>query len=72
MSIRTFRKAKGLRLTELAAAIEVTKGYLSTIETGGACSQAVALRLEAYSNGELDAAALSQAVAAARRQPAAA
>ena len=70
MDIRSYRKAKGLRLADLAKVIGVTKGYLSTVETGGGCSQAVALRLESWSNGDLDAATLSPAVAAARRQPA--
>jgi transcriptional regulator with XRE-family HTH domain len=72
MNIRTFRTAKGLTLAELADAIDVSKGYLSVIERAGGCSPAVALKLEAYWKGDLDAAALSPAVAAARAQPAAA
>lgn len=67
MDIRTFRKSRGLTLEALGRALGVTKGYLCQIEKGSACSQAVALKLEDFSSGALDAALLSPAVAAARK-----
>lgn len=67
MDIKSFRAARGLTLSALGSELGVTKGYLSQIENGAPCSQAVALRLEAFSGGEVDAAAICPAVAAARK-----
>lgn len=72
MDIRTFRKDRGLTLEALGRELGVSKGYLCQIENGAACSQSVALKLEKFSGGALDAARLSPAVAAARDSAAAA
>ncbi len=70
MDVRSFRKARRLTLESLGREIGVTKGYLSQVENGAPCSQAVALRLEKFSEGALDAAGLCPAVAEARTLPA--
>jgi transcriptional regulator with XRE-family HTH domain len=72
MKIRAFRKSRQLTLEQLGDALGVTKGYLSQIENGiEACSAPLALKLEKFSGGALNAADLNQSVAAARSvQPA--
>lgn len=72
-TVADLRKERGETLEEFARALAIaSKGRLSEIERGADCSLPLALKLEAISSGRLDAAALSPAVAAARRQPAAA
>ena len=66
MDIRTFRQSRGMTLEALGAALGVTKGYLSQVENGATCSQAVALKVEALSEGAVNAANISSAVMAAR------
>jgi hypothetical protein len=61
-----------MTLEALGKEIGVTKGYLSQIENGEPCSQQVALKLETFSKGEIDAAAICPAVMAARANKAAA
>ena len=67
MDIRTFRQSRELTLEALGAALGVTKGYLSQVENGAGCSQSVALKLEVYSLGEVDAAQICPAVMNARK-----
>jgi transcriptional regulator with XRE-family HTH domain len=66
MDIRTFRQSHGLTLKALGKEIGVTKGYLSQVENGEPCSQAVALKLEKFSEGAIDASQICAAVMAAR------
>jgi DNA-binding XRE family transcriptional regulator len=66
MDIRTFRKSRGMTLEALGKELGVSKGYLSQVESGATCSQAVALRLERFSEGEINAAAICPAVRQAR------
>lgn len=67
MEIRAFRKSRRLTLEQLGRSLGVTKGYLSQIENGGeSCSAPLALKLEKFSDGALDAAKLNASVAAAR------
>jgi transcriptional regulator with XRE-family HTH domain len=57
-----------MTLAALGAELGVTKGYLSQVENGEPCSQSVALRLETYSAGDVDAGMICPAVMAARIQ----
>jgi transcriptional regulator with XRE-family HTH domain len=72
--IADLRRERGETLEQFARAVGIaSKGRMSEIEKGQApVSLAVALAIEALSAGRIDAAALCPAVAAARRQPAAA
>ena len=67
MDIRTFRQSRGFTLEAFGEALGgITKGYLSQIENGATCSQAVALKIEALSGGEVNAGEICPAVMAAR------
>lgn len=68
LTIAGLRAELGLSLEAFGAKIGLaSKGNVSIIERGGACSLPVALALEALSGGRLDAARLNEDVAAARR-----
>jgi transcriptional regulator with XRE-family HTH domain len=68
LTIAALRAELGLSLEAFGAKIGLaSKGNVSILERGGACSLSVALALEALSGGRLDAAKLNDDVAAARR-----
>jgi transcriptional regulator with XRE-family HTH domain len=58
--IKSFRRANKLTQQQLADAAGIrSKAYISSIESGAeTCSLKVALRLEQFSHGEIDAAAI--------------
>lgn len=57
-----------MTLDQFAEALGVTsRGHMSVVERSGKCSLALALAIERLSEGEVDAAALNDDVAAARR-----
>lgn len=68
ITIASLRKELGLTLDELAEQLGISsKGYLSQIERGVIdCSVRVALRIEDFSGGRIDAAGLSADVRMAR------
>lgn len=68
ITIASLRKELGLTLDELAEQLGISsKGYLSQIERGVIdCSLAIALRIEEFSGGRIDAASLSRDVSMAR------
>lgn len=68
ITIASLRKELGLTLDELAEQLGISsKGYLSQIERGVVdCSLSVALRIEEFSGGRIDAASLSRDVNMAR------
>ena len=72
--IADLRRERGETLDEFARALGIaSKGRISEIERGTLRpSLDVALKIEELSGGRIDAAAISPAVAAARRQPQAA
>jgi plasmid maintenance system antidote protein VapI len=55
-----------LSLTDLAAAISISKGRLSQIRGGEPCTPDLALRIEAATNGAVSASDLSHIIARAR------
>jgi transcriptional regulator with XRE-family HTH domain len=68
LTIAGLRAELGLSLEAFGAKIGLaSKGNVSILERGGACSLPVALVLETLSGGRLDAARLNDDVAAARR-----
>jgi len=68
MDIKTYRVEHAkLTVEEFATAIGLkSKGHMSDIEKSGKCSVALALAIEAHSNGLVDAASLNADVAAVR------
>jgi len=68
ITIASLRKELGLTLDELAEQLGISsKGYLSQIERGVIdCSLSIALRIEEFSGGRIDAASLSRDVNMAR------
>jgi DNA-binding XRE family transcriptional regulator len=68
ITIASLRKELGLTLDELAEQLGISsKGYLSQIERGVIdCSLSIALRIEEFSGGRIDAASLSRDVSMAR------
>lgn len=68
VTIASLRRELGLTLDELAEQLGISsKGYLSQIERGVIdCSVRVALRIEEFSSGRIDAACLSADVRMAR------
>lgn len=68
MTIAEYRNTLGLSQEAFAAAISLkSKGHLSEIEKANRASPEVALAIEAYSKGAIDAAEINHVVAAARR-----
>lgn len=68
LTIAALRAELGLSLEAFGAKIGLaSKGNVSILERGGACSLPVALALEKLSGGRLDAAELNDDVAAARQ-----
>jgi DNA-binding XRE family transcriptional regulator len=67
-SIASLRKELGLTLDEFALAVGISsKGYVSQIERGVIdCSLSIALKIEEFSQGRVDAAMLSRDVRMAR------
>ena len=56
----------GLTLTAMAAALDTSIGRLSQVKSGDKCSAKLALRIEAFTGGAVDAANLSNDVAMTR------
>lgn len=68
LTIEALRRELGLNQAEFAQRLGLAnKASVSLLERGGPCSLPVALRLEALSGGRIDAAALNEDVALARR-----
>ena len=66
MTLREFRKERGLSLEQLGEQIGKSKATLSDIENGGRCTPKLALEIEAHTDGLVNAAALSEEIALAR------
>jgi transcriptional regulator with XRE-family HTH domain len=63
-SIAALRSEKGMTLGQLADYLDLkSKGHVSRIEQGEACSVAVALKIEKLSDGRISAASLSKDIA---------
>jgi DNA-binding XRE family transcriptional regulator len=67
-TIASLREELGMTLDEFARAVGISsKGYLSQIERGVIdCSLSIALKIEEFSEGRIDAAVLSRDVRMAR------
>jgi DNA-binding transcriptional regulator YdaS (Cro superfamily) len=61
-----FKQPDAKSLTDLAAAIGVSKGRLSQIRGGERCPPELALRIETATSGAVSASALSHIIAQAR------
>ncbi len=57
---------KDVTLTAMAAALDTSIGRLSQIKSGSNCSARLALAIEAFTGGAVDAASLSSDVAMTR------
>ena len=66
-TLRDYRRAKGLTLTDLSVIAGVTESQLSRIERFGKASPEVALKLEAWSERAVSAATLSPQVKVIRQ-----
>jgi transcriptional regulator with XRE-family HTH domain len=51
--LRAYRKKTGLTLEQLGAAVGVTKGFISKIESGAVPSLRVAMKISEFSKGEI-------------------
>jgi len=71
MTLTEYRKANGLTLEAVALAVDVTKGRIHQIEAGANCSPELALRIEAFCGGRVNASMLSPTIADARQPRAA-
>jgi transcriptional regulator with XRE-family HTH domain len=67
ITVRQYRKQLGLSLEAFAALFDKSKGHFSAIETENACAPDLALAIEAHSNGQVNAASLSDTIARARK-----
>lgn len=68
LTIEALRREMGLNQAEFAQRLGLAnKASVSLLERGGPCSLPVALRLEELSGGRIDAGALNEDVALARR-----
>lgn len=67
MDIATFRKMRGLSQEAFARELGLkSKSHISEIEKANRCSPKVALEIERLSDGQISAAAISDAVALVR------
>lgn len=67
LTINQYRAAHGLTLEAFAALVDKSKGHMSEIENTMRCSAKLALAIEAATKGEVDAAALNDEIASARK-----
>lgn len=69
MTISDFRKREGHELTleQFGELIGKSKGHVHAIEQDNKCSAKLALRIEAVTDGLVDAASLNDEIAQARR-----
>lgn len=51
--LTSWRQDRGVTLTELARRVPMSKGYLSTIESGASCSMDIAHRLQVATGGQV-------------------
>jgi len=66
MTLDAYLNLPGNKAGDLAKAIGVSKGRLSQIRGGDKCPPELALKIEAATNGEVSASALSHIIALAR------
>lgn len=67
MTVSEYRASLDKTLETLAAELGISKSYLCEIEGANRAPTKVALRIEAHSNGLVNAASLNADVAAARQ-----
>jgi DNA-binding transcriptional regulator YdaS (Cro superfamily) len=66
MTLTSYLSAETGRLSRLAEACGVSAGRISQIRHGNGCSASLALKIEAITEGVVDAASLSKDVALTR------
>jgi transcriptional regulator with XRE-family HTH domain len=67
ITVRDYRKQLQLSLEDFALLFGKSKGHFSAIENDNSCSPDLALAIEAHSDGQVDAASLSETIARARK-----
>ena len=67
MDIATYRKTEGLSMEAFGALVGKSKGHIHQVESEMRCSAKMALDVERVTNGAVDAAALNDEIASARR-----
>jgi DNA-binding transcriptional regulator YdaS (Cro superfamily) len=66
MTLDAYLKQPEVKARDLAAAVGITGGRLSQIRSGDSCPPELALKIEAATNGAVNASVLSHVIALAR------